>query len=346
MSKICLFSSLLLSFALGAVAQTTVATAPVGVYRISLLGDSDTFVSLPFVRPEAASGVVAGFSGSIVNMQGSPAWGANQFVYQASLQTNTHYLLVVSGAREGSYFPITGNGANSVTLDLNGDTLTGLINGDRISVVPYWTLATVFPGGDGIYSSTSQFLRKTEVLVPDPTSTGINLSAGKTYYFLGGNWRLYGPNTVSNDDVLLPDSYFIVRHNAGPSTLLTVRGSVVLCKWRIPLDALASNKQDNRVALPRPVSTTLNGSGLVSSGAFRSSPNRFNRLDELLTFDNSVVGKNKSASATYFYYSGHWERYGTPGIDVGDEEVLKPGTGVIVRKGGGTAVTWMNLPSY
>jgi uncharacterized protein (TIGR02597 family) len=74
------------------------------------------------------------------------------------------------------------------------------------------------------------------------------------------------------------------------------------------------------------------------------------RKDELHVFDNAAEGKNKSASAIYFFYNGAWRRVGLPAsTDVGTNVVFNPGTGVIIRKAitidGSTAV-WQNPPNY
>jgi len=109
----------------------------------------------------------------------------------------------------------------------------------------------------------------------------------------------------------------------------------------------AVGKQDNVLAMPRPAGMTLNQSGLVSSGAFRASASPGNRLDELFVFDNTSALKNKSASATYYYWNGAWRRVGAGSTDVGNDAAFQPGNGVIVRAGTGTSLaTWVNAPNY
>jgi uncharacterized protein (TIGR02597 family) len=327
-------------------AADPVVSTPAGFHRIDLLGNSDTRVSFPFTRPEAAAGRVESISDNVVTLKGSPGWTANQFAYAGDPQPNAYYLQIRSGTKEGFYYPITGNGAGTLTLSLGGDTLTGLNAGDRVAVIPYWTLATVFPGGQGVHESLSEFVRKTEVFIPNLTGIGVNLSPTKTYYFLEGHWYLYPLTDVKDDDVLLPDAYFIVRHNVGITTTLTIRGGVAMTKWVMPLRVNTNKKQDNVVALPRPSTVTLNSSGLIESGAFRPSGNEFVRIDELFVFDNNKTGKNKSASATYYYLIDHWARYPDT-TDAGNDPVFAPGTGVIIRKGTGVGnPIWINQPPY
>jgi len=49
--RLCFFVTLFLSVANFASAQVTVTTDPVGFTTTTLLGSSDTFVSIPFTRP-------------------------------------------------------------------------------------------------------------------------------------------------------------------------------------------------------------------------------------------------------------------------------------------------------
>ena len=346
---------LVLGVAALALRAETVST-PAGFYRLDCLGNSDTIVSIPFSRPPTNSSRVESIAGSAVTVSGTPGWLVNQFVYVSGTQTNTYYLRFLSGVKEGSYYPIVANGANSLILSLGGDDISSVTNGTRFSVIPYWTLATAFPQGKGVIASAVSFSRKTEILIPNVNGVGINLSPGLAYYFLtnatfpNGIWQQVGALTTNkNDDVLLPDNYFIVRHNTASNTLFTASGSVPVSKLTVPLVAENFTKQDNFVALTRPVTNSLNESGLIQSGAFIGSPTTFSRTDELLVFDNSVAAKNKAPSDRYFYLSpsNTWCKVGFGTTDMGNEPVFTPGTGVIIRKNtNAVSFLWVNTATY
>ncbi len=328
----------------------TVMSNPSGFQTITLLGASDTLVSLPFLRPAAASAVVSTVSSNVLELTGLPAWETNQFVYQAGVQTNCYFALFTSGGMEGHYFPVTQNTTNQITLDVGDYNLSGVTAGDRVSIHPYWTINTLFADGNGVHGSASAFFRNTEIMIPNFNHAGINPSAAKTYYYLtnasGGSWRLYGQSGDHGDDVLLPDVYLIVRHNVDVDTTLTISGKAVCSKWAIGLSTAAGSKVDNVIGLPRPDDVTLNDSGLISSGAFQPSTSRFIRADELLVFDNTVKQKNKSAAATYYYFNGMWQKYPLT-ADAGGDQPFKAGNGVIIRKArGGAATVWVNTPNY
>ena len=318
-----------------------------GINRITLPGLSDTILSTPFARPDAAAGLALSFTGNVITFQGSPGWTANQFVAGGAV-TDSFYLLVGSGPKEGTAFTITANDAASVTVNLDGDTLTGLAAGNKLSIVPYWTLATLFPGGAGVHVSASPGNRQTEVLFPNFSATGINASAGRIFYFWNGNWREVGQGSaIRDDEIVYPDSYFTVRHNIATATEFVSSGQVVPGKLVNWLGVNATGKRDNYVGLQRPIVTTLAASGLVSSGAFSASPSPGNRTDELLVFDNAVARQNKAASAIYYYWSGAWRKVGAGTTSFDNTPVFTPGAGFIIRKNtAATAPTWINSANY
>lgn len=344
-----------LIFALAAAARAATATSePAGTLSLSLPADSDTYVSLPFHRPAAYTGPVSSVSGNVITVAGTPGWSAGQFVYAAGSQSNTYYVFIRSGPKEGNYYTVTANTGNTLTLDLAGDTLGGLAAGDTLALIPYWTLGTLFPAGDAGVSFTaspSVASIRTSILISDLQTNGINLAASRIYFFYNSAWRQGGQSlTLSkNDDILIPDTHFIVRNGSAGGTL-THAGGVVVKKTVLPLLTLASSKQDNAVALLRPLPVRLSDAGLISSNAFTPSTSPALRKDELLVFDNTVVGKNKAASAVYYYYNNAWRRVGQPATaDYGADLVFGPDTGVLIRKassGTGQAANWSHSPSY
>jgi uncharacterized protein (TIGR02597 family) len=321
---------------------TTASTASTSV---PLLGNSDSYVSLPFVRPAKASATVSSVSGN--NITTAETWTAGQFFYSAGVQTNIYYARFLDGASAGRIFPIVTNTGTKLTVTSPYGSSPSAASGDNLSIEPYWTLATVFPNGAGINISPTSGNRNTEILLPDSSNAGMNLSASAIYYFNGGIWKQVGKgNTNFNDAVLPLNGHFVVRHNVSTNTTLTVSGAVA-STLAVPLQTSSTTRQDNAVGLARPVAVTLDASQLISSGAFAASPLPGTRTDELLTFDNTVAQKNKSASAVYYYWSGAWRRVGSGSIDVGATAVFNPGAGVIIRKNTNAVLsTWLNTPLW
>jgi uncharacterized protein (TIGR02597 family) len=158
------------------VSAQTVATEAVGFTTNTALGNSDTHISPPFVRPPAFVGGIQSTSGNTITVSGSP-FTPNQFVYNGSSQRNHYYALVGSGPsanpKEGRTYPITGNGSNTLTVQLSQDDLVGIPANTQVTVIPNWTLATVFPPSDQNVSftpTTSAPTYKTQILpLPGPT---------------------------------------------------------------------------------------------------------------------------------------------------------------------------------
>lgn len=356
---------MLASIAVGISVTSTLAvtnsvyTDPVGFYKLAT-ASGDTIASIPFTREAVSSTLIQSIDQASSNLTiSTPLWTPGQFVFSPSTgQSNTYYAFIASGAKEGAYYTIVTNTATTLTLLLETDDLIGISPNDRLLIIPYWTLDTAFPEGRGVHESPAAGDRRTEILIPDTASTGINLSPTLTYFFLSNAttraWRRVGGGTANRGaDVLFPDLYFIIRNNTNAATTFTPIGWVPMKKQRIALaTGGTTSQQDNFVAVARPAPQTLNESGLVTSGAFRTSPAAGARTDELLVFDNAAI-VNKSPAATYFFLSNAtvqaWRKVGGGTVDQGTNEVFTPGTGVIIRKSTNatpTVVQWINSPNY
>ena len=338
----------------------SVVTDPVGFATSTALANSDTYLSAPFTRPPSFAGAVQSTTANTLTIAGSPGWTPNQFVYVPVTQRNHYYVLIGGGGssnpKEGRTYAVTANGANTLTVDTTMDNLTGITANTQVVLVPHWTLGTLFPDADANVSftpSTSSAAYKTQIRIPDDTATGINLPYLATYYYSNNidgspsnvGWRKIGdPNTVDHaDDVLLPDSYFVVRNaNGAPGLPFTALGSVLLKKFTVPLRTAASQPQDNPVSILRPLDLTLNLSGLnPTDGSFVAN-------DQVLMFNNAVAGFDKQPSLVYYRDPAsnfNWRLVGDNNLTDHGNDPIQLGTGFIVRKaanGTGASVVWMN----
>jgi uncharacterized protein (TIGR02597 family) len=326
----------------------SVATDPVGFTTVPLLGESDSAMSLPFVRPAVFVGGVQSASSNIITVNGSP-WTANQFVYVQGSQPDRYFALIGSASsanpKEGHTYPIVGNTSHTLTVDLGQDNLNGIPANAQVSVIPNWTLKTVFPPSDQNVSftpTTSTAAYKTQIRVPDATAPGIN-APYTTYYFSNNAWRLVGDeNTDRGDDPFMPDSYFIVRNlNGAPTLPLVTLGSVILKKVSVPLMTNNTTPQDNPVGLLRPLDVALNATGLNNAdGSFVVG-------DELHLFNNAVVGYDKPARVYVrnpSVLNGRWTLATDSAHDRG-AEIIPAATGFLIRKAptaNGLPVFWNN----
>jgi uncharacterized protein (TIGR02597 family) len=303
-------------------------------------------------------------SSNTLTVSGTPNWTTNQFAYASSTQPNTYYALigsdVTSGttAKQGSMYLITSNSSNTLTLNTNGDDISVVSGSASVSVIPYWTLATVFSASNANISftpTTSLSNQQTQLMFPNYAANGINASAQSIYFFYNGAWRL-AQDSISNDhsnDVILPNTYFTVRNPAATTGTLVTLGAVPMGTIAVNLATQASGPQDNCVSVLRPIGATLANSGLVSSGAFAPTLQLAQRADTLLVFDNTQIGFNKAASAIYFYYSNGtnigWRQAGQPITTDFGSTPLPVGSGFVIRKAqvaGASTQVWQHTAPY
>ncbi len=343
---------------MGLAQAQTVATDPVGAITLTLKAGSDTNVSLPFHRPVALETQVQNISGNIITISASAGLTASQFVYVAGSQTNTYYLQFTSGSRSGMYYTVTANGGTSITIDPNGDVgLDGNVGtGDTFRVIPYWTLNTLFPGGQGLYSSTN-LSPVSSILIPPGKTPGINLAAAGIYFYYTGNggpaWlKLNDAANFYPDVILPPDAFFTVRHPANVAdTQLLLVGNVPMSPQAIIVNTLANNTpQDNPLALPVPITVTLASSGL--SSVLAPSPT-LTPTDQILVFDPTVSAQNKSATAIYFYYTGPggpgWLKSNDFNGFHNNDTIFQPGYGYVLRRAAQStpsSAVWTFTPPY
>src|SRR5436189_4087030 len=143
------FVALLFGAANFASAQVTVTTDPVGFTTTTLLGNSDTFVSIPFTRPPEFIGGIASASGSTITLVGNPL-SQSQFLYGGA-QHNHYYALIGpisgTGTKEGHTYLIIGNGTGTLTVDASNDDSTNLSTipaNTQFNVILSLRLATLF----------------------------------------------------------------------------------------------------------------------------------------------------------------------------------------------------------
>ena len=328
--------------------QTSVVTDPVGFTSTSCLVSSDTYVAIPFTRPPEFNGTIQSISENTMTLNGSPRWANNQFVYSAGTQSKHYYLLVGSGGssnpKEGHTYQVVGNGSNTLTVDTTSDNLTGVTANTQITLIPYWTPATIFPASDAGVSFTptsSPPNYQTILRVPNYSAPGINQPYAVEYYFNNGSWQRISPGGVGDDDPLLPDGYFVVRNDNGAPTLpLTAAGSVLMKKLAVPLLTSRTQQQDNAIAMIRPIDVPLVSTGLAPIDE------SFTEYDQLLVFDNSQPGFNKPPRAIYIFSDG-WKLSTDLTTDHGND-LIPAGSGLLVRKGAtpdGTIFS-NNSPTY
>lgn len=332
--KSVLSACLSLGLAVTSLHAQSAETPPVGFNTVLCKSGSDTFVSVAFNRPASFVGVVSSVNASTITVTGTPGWQNNVLASGSG-----HFVKFRNGTKAGAFFEILSNTESSVTVGLAGDTLSTVSEGDQLAIHPYWSLNDLFPAGNvtiHLSTGTQTFARKTQVLFPNLSGTGVNLAASGIFYQTTNGWHdALNSNQISNPRIE-PDQFLIIRHRTQDSdTSFTPSGTVEMHEVRSVLATRNSGSTDNPVANIRPIPVKLKDLGLISSGAFTGSngTQSFNRRDTLMTFNNAATGLNKSASHIYFYNTAtnQWMD-ALESNRVADNDELLPSTGCIIRK--------------
>lgn len=349
-------------------------TEPYGFNTITCPANSDTIVGVPFRPTGSRKGTLNALptvdgEAATLSIAGTPGFTVNGFA-------NTWYAKFSSGTKNGRFYTITANDASTLTIDLNGDNMTGVLATDTVVIAQYWTLDSLFPpagattawtgtapntvpNGHAIVASTSTSapLRKTQLLLPNTAGTGTNLAPNRSFYIYHNtvaatkNWLSASGTPAAGSTILSPDCYIIIRHPStvpNPTTLKTT-GEVETGTVSIPLSTITTGFQDNYIALVRPIDLTLTQLNLYESGAFvaSSSTSPVLRKDQILVFNNAVALRNKAPSASYYHNGTDW--LNASGNTNANLSVIPAGAGFIIRKAktsGGATHFWNNGATY
>jgi uncharacterized protein (TIGR02597 family) len=357
-----------LNFFLLALAATTINTHAVDAYspvvgflRFDCPANSDTRVSVPFHSSPRWAGQLsvdpANQGNGIVRFtfSGTPAFAAGE------LTTAPHFLLCRDAAGpEGRHFPITAHTSSSVDVSATPGELTGLVQNGLVSVIPAWTIQTLFPPATQttFHPSTGNLAssRGSELLLFNEVTTGVSVAPSRRFFATATGWFEAGSNYPAAGNVAIaPGQAFIVRHPAGvAATNFVAMNQVYGGLVKLPVRVTQGKKQDTVIALPRPVAQTL--AQLDFGSVFEESTDLTpgGRKDELHLYNNSAPiqgasGQNKSPEAIYFRHAGAWVRDLAPAFPNSDMVTIEPSAGLLIRKAAGTSNTpllWSNTPLY
>jgi uncharacterized protein (TIGR02597 family) len=372
-----LFTSVavLIACATQPLAAQSVVSDPLGFNTIVCLENSDTIVGVPFRPNGSQQGSLAsaptgtnGVSATLA-LAGTPGFTVDEF-------KDTHYVKFTSGAMDGHFYAITGNTADTLTVDLNGENVPAAATDDGVIIAKFWTLDTLFPPADATTdptttghaivasSGTHPLVRRTQIMFPARDQQGINIPPEKSY-FIDASVPQWVENVTgfpaAGTMIIWPDSYIVIRHPASvaSSTSFKASGEVETGNFTIPVFRSTQTKQDNFIAIPRPVDVALDDLGLVTTDSATTpftpsaSTHPLVRKDMLFVYDNTTALLNRVPSAIYFYTGtpgsdGKWVENVTGFPDAGSK-VIPAGAGLLIRKAvadDSSTLFWKNSPSY
>lgn len=335
------------------------AYSPVyGFLKFDCLAESDTVVSAPFHPVPRWAGRLSAAPASQgtghvrLSLANSPNFAAGE------LTTRPHFLLVrdASGPT-GRHFDIAAHSANGIDIVATVAELDGLPANGLVSVIPAWTLDTLFPPATQttFHSSTSPLAsgRKSELLLFDETTLGTSLAPSRRFYVTAEGWFETGGFAAAGDFALKPGQAFLVRHPAGvAATQFIPHQQVYAGAVSLSVRTSAEESVDTMLALPRPVPITLDDIDIdFGPGGFEESASNevADRKDQLLVYDNAAAGLNKLPSAVYFRVGGQWRKDEESAFPDAAGEWIEPSAGLLLRKaagGTGQPLFWVNAPTY
>lgn len=306
----------------------------VGIIPLNIPASSDVYFSFPMRQVAEYRGVVTSIAGGanvVVSFDGAP-FSANAFAKGSTWATS--YLLAESGPAQGRHFNIDANDVSSVTL--SGSDVAGLTAGDTVAIHPHWTLDSAFPNGVADVEDSEAGNRTLEVIVlRNPTSaSGVGMEAANIFYYHDSAWRWVesGLAAVAGGFVLAPGDVFVIRNNGSAALTAYFTGEVTEAPIAIPVTSKDAINYDNFVTISRPIPVVLNELGLHNSGVFAATLDSNNPTDLLMVYSLTDSGKNKTPTASYFYFNNGWRKVGASSATDFGTDAIEAGMGIAIRK--------------
>jgi len=316
-----------------AIAQTTVATAPVGIINLTIAAGKGSspavsVLSFPLNNNVSASltgqvtGVITGVATSTIS-NASAGWTAGAL----STPATPCLIQITSGSAAGRTFLIstsTANTSTTVTIDAQESaqvdlrTLGIAVGTDTYAIYGCDTLLSAFDAGTAVATDTT-VLGSTSAAKADNVSLFIN-GAWRQYYYntASRNWRSLGSNTVSDNVPIRPDTGAIYSRLANLPLALTVTGGVPTGKRQ----ATVTNSGVDFISSSWPVDLTLGTSSIAAIPGWLSA-SAANDAD-------SVFILVSGAWRQYYHDGKNWRRVGPKTIS--DSVAIPSGSAFMIQR--------------
>ncbi len=280
------------------------------VFSFTIEPGSETWVSIPVHPPVAFDGEVAGVEGNTVTFTQRFCEPECAEVSPFEVVSVSDRVTVMTGAHAGVRGRVLWSDDRSVVIDTITD-VSGISPGDRVRIVPGWSLASIFPAAtpDG-----------TQVLVYGPRPRGINLAASEVYEYVAteGFWFDLVTGKPADEVVIREAETFLVRDPRDPGGTetayeLVMTGEVSGVTPRVDL-AVRPQNAPQEIHFGVTETVALGESGLGASG------------DRLYVLPES---NGTTPVAMYVYFAGFGWFEGAANVD---HHELEPGRGYIYRR--------------
>ncbi|XHR28456.1 MAG: TIGR02597 family protein [Chthoniobacteraceae bacterium] len=311
---------------------------PVGLVHLNIAagtGSSPTLsvLSFPLLNDASITGQSAGIISSITSNSITNS-GAGWTAGALSTAASPYIIQITSGSATGRSFLIstsTANTATTVTVDAQESTQVNLTtlgiatgtSGDTYSIYECDTLLSIFGAGSAMASGTA-VLGATSSDAADSVQLFVS-GAWRQYYYntATGNWKRVGPDTVSDNVPIRPDTGIIYSRLPASALNLAITGHVP----SVDRQAIVANSGVTFVSSAWPTDSTLGSSNIASiSGWVASSSSSGADMVQMLI---------SGAWRQYYYDGTNWRRVGPD--TVSDSVAVPMGTAAILQKSGTAA---------
>jgi uncharacterized protein (TIGR02597 family) len=317
---------------LGSVQAQTATTVPEGYITLNIAAGTGSsralsLLSLPMFDAVPSNigltaGIITATSGSTISVGSGSNWTPSIL----AAATSPYAVKITSGAASGKIFQITANTINTLTVDLEGGDLSGIIvNTDAFEIISLDTLSSVFgtPATTGIQGGTNSATADIVQII----SNGVY-----TYYYYdtdgaGSNpagWFRTAPPVPSNNVVLRTDKGIIYQRLANAPLSLVLVGRVPFTTY---VRTQIKNSGVTLLGSLWPIDTTLETLALQNTPGWVANINP-NLADKVQLYISA-------SWRTYFYNGTQWLRT-APQAPSNNVQILA-GTAVRVVKSGSTS---------
>jgi uncharacterized protein (TIGR02597 family) len=252
-----------------------------------------------------------------------------QYEYNGSNQPTTYFALVTAGALKGNFFTVLSNTAATLMIAPKGLTIPphAIL---AINVLPYWTLAGLFPSGMtniSFIATTNPSNVMSQIIISPPYTIDSQQpqQAGSAYYFSASltNWvSETNPGVAAGDAIVAPGAY-VYFINTGSNTYPLdefISGKILTSPFNLYFTSSSTNTVVTYFGLPRNSSYKLSEIGFNNKNFTPSVTKTLLGRNDVLILDDGHGG----VGASYYSYKNQW--YDSSSDALPTDPIFPPGS--------------------
>lgn len=337
-------------------AETVGNVSPGGATVITLVGNADNYISLPYPDANLCTCQVSAVGQTLLVLQGGEEALANLPQEVVFDDDALYYIEFMTGDLAGVRYDIVGESSGNLFLDTQGDDLRNHPVGnialdDQLRIVKHWTLASVFgddPSNLIIEPTVIPIAIKDIIFIPDNLRVGINKTPDSYYYLVGRGWRsLTDPQTDRGGLKILPGEGVIVRKRvAQDSQLISVGNNRIFPFSQYVPGGSPTSPNDLILSLQYPEAVALNDAGLTDGSHDGISPFKPSASPLAIQDRLFIYAAGSTQPLSLYYLDGRGWVDSATNQEVGATVTIEPGSAFYLRKTANSEATdWFFQPN-